>query len=303
MRGSSTMFASAAMLLTLSVTIASPASAQLGRLKKIATDAAKDAAKEKAGVKEPESSQNGGGAKIDYTITEDRANAVLASLAPYVETAKREMERKKADAAIAAAKAEHQAKVKTVSDCITKFTAGSGMPDMGWMQTPKGEALTSKMQTVGARSAAATQSGNRREQLALTDTMSVLMVQQVGMMFPKSNCGSQPYMSKALLDYEVANQERLMKSQSNVSMPSGEDGFVVPPNQRAGMTSGQFGRVREAIAIWLLQQSGDVPPTAYKFTDAEKAVLTAKAAQLKDLGPLFKTNALTWASWGDIKAW
>jgi hypothetical protein len=123
------------------------------------------------------------------------------------------------------------------------------------------------------------------------------------MMYPKSNCGVMPYMPAALLDYQVASEARLMKSGSNAEMPTGDDAFIVPPNQRAGMTSGQFGRIREAIAIWLLQQSGDVPPTAYKFTDAEKAVLTAKAAQLKDLGPLFKTNALTWASWSDIKAW
>jgi hypothetical protein len=303
MRSRMTTWSSAALLLALSVSVAAPASAQLGKLKKIAGDAVKDAAKEKAGIKDPESAQKGGGAKVDYTVTEERASAVLAVLSPYVETAKRELAEKEAEAAVAKVKADHEAKVKAVSDCVSKAAASAGMPDMGWMQTPKGAALQSKMQSVSARAAKVQQSGNQRAMLALSDTSAVLMTQQAALMFPKANCGTMPYAPKALLDFQAASMERSMQAASGASMPSGDDAIDVPASQRAGMTSGQFGRVREAIAIWVLQQSGDLPPTAYKFSDAEKAVLAAKAAQFKDWAPLFKANTLQWASWNDIKSW
>jgi len=283
----------------LSMTIAASASAQLGIIKKMATEKAKEA----AGVKDPDGAQKGGGAKIDYTITDERVTAIVASLAPYVETAKRKAAEAAAEKAIIAEREARDAKLKTLSDCLQKATAAGGMPDMGFMQTPKGEALMAKIQSTSTRLAQPGTMKNTLLYAGLMDTTAGLQMQQAAMMFPKANCGAYPYSSMALLKYQAAQLERSQNATADNNMPRGEGELVVPPNQRANMTTGQFGRIREAIAIWLLQQSGDLPPKAYKFTDAENAVLTAKSAQLKELGPLFKTNALTWASWGDIKAW
>lgn len=69
------------------------------------------------------------------------------------------------------------------------------------------------------------------------------------------------------------------------------------------MTQGQFGRIREAMAIWSLQKAGQLPASAYKFTDAEQAVLNGKATQLATLAPLFKSGSMVWQSWGDIASW
>ena len=79
--------------------------------------------------------------------------------------------------------------------------------------------------------------------------------------------------------------------------------LVVAPDARAGMTTGQWGRVRERMALWLLIKSGDVPATAEKFTEAEESVMSARATELKKFAPLFKSGSMQWVHWSDVKSW
>ncbi len=298
MRRAAAILGYCSVISALSVMTASPAAAQLGIIKKMATEKAKEA----AGVKEPDNAQKGGGAKIDYTVTDERLTAIVGALTPYVEAAKRQVAEAEQAKAVQGMKADHEAKVKAVSDCMSKVAGSGALPDMGWMQTPKGEAFQARMVALGKRVSTVSSNPGSVAALALQDTMTVMSAQQVAYMYPKSGCAPMPYMPKALLDYNAASQARMMQGGTN-GPSRGDNSMEVPADRRANMTTGQFGRVREVIAIWLLQQSGDLPPTAYKFTDAEKSVLSAKSAQIKELTPLFKSNALMWATWGDIKSW
>jgi hypothetical protein len=65
---------------------------------------------------------------------------------------------------------------------------------------------------------------------------------------------------------------------------------IVPP---AGMTRGQFGRLRERVAVYAITRGKEDP-----FTAEERAVLDARAADLAKLAPLFRDGLLEWGQWG-----
>ena len=66
--------------------------------------------------------------------------------------------------------------------------------------------------------------------------------------------------------------------------------LIVPP---AGMTRGQFGRLRERVALYALGGGQDQP-----FTAEERAALDARAAELAKMTPLFRDGLLEWSQWG-----
>jgi hypothetical protein len=280
----------AAMLAAISLA-APPASAQLGKLKKIGADAAKDA-KDAVNGKKPDGADAGGGARVDYTITEERATAVIAALQGVADAARKEQ-------ALADAKTAYDAKVKTFTTCAEKVATSGVMPDGAAMTSPKAQAMMTTMAQVNERAVRAQQANNYRSLVALQDSALVLQMLTSQMMF-KSSCTGMPYKPAILNDNEAAHMQAQM---AGTDLPSVRSDLVVAPDKRAGMTTGQFGRIREAIAIWTLQKTGQLPATAYKFTEAEQAVLNGKAAQLAPLAPFFKSGTMTWISWGDIKAW
>ena len=66
--------------------------------------------------------------------------------------------------------------------------------------------------------------------------------------------------------------------------------LIVPP---AGMTRGQFGRLRERVAVYAITGGKEDP-----FTAEERAVLDARATDLAKLAPLFRDGLLEWGQWG-----
>lgn len=279
----------AAVCAMLFAAAATPVHAQLGKLKKMASDAAKDAA---AG-KKPETPDGSSGARVDYTVTADRLAAIMSVLGPRVAEAKKESDARQA-------MADYNAKQKTVTDCYNKTSASGLTPDVMAVSTEKGQAITARSAAITQRLTTVMQTKNYRAQIALQDTAVNVQMQMAALMYPGLKCGPLPYKSAAIIDAEV----RRMESAANpASYNSNSDEIVVPADKRGGMTPGQFGRVREIIAIWLLMQSGDLPANSRKFTDEETAALNAKAAELKTYTPLFKDGAMRWATWGDIKSW
>lgn len=131
----------------------------------------------------------------------------------------------------------------------------------------------------------------KREMLMLQDSMTVLSVQgQVALVGGK--CGTPVHRTLAIVDAEMAEER------------TGDDGQLqVPAAQRAGMTTSQFGRIRERIALWALIQEGHAKPTEGRFTDAESQALQVKASELKTLAPFFRDGSLSWTNWGDLKGW
>ena len=276
-----TFVSCASLAAALSVSLATPGHAQIGRIKKIATDAAKDAAT----GKKPEDPT---AAKITYEITNDRVSAIVAGLTPVLAAAQRDADAK----AVAAA---YDAKYKAATDCFNK--AATGTPDPAGMQGDKYTTIANKLSAVGNKLTDATNAKRYREQIALQDTALVLQISMGAMLF-KHTCPAMPYKPAALIDQLAA---QMTNHQANPTGSSGE--LQVPPEARAGMTTGQLGRVRERLAVWLLIQSGDLPATAEKFTDAEQGVLSSRAGDIKKFGPLFKSGSMQWVHWTDVKSW
>lgn len=271
----------ASLIAALSMSVATPGQAQIGRIKKAATDAAKDAAT----GKKPEDPT---AAKVTYEITNDRVSAIVAGLAPVLAAAQRDADAK-------AVKDAYEAKFKAAKDCLDKIQGGT--PDMAKMQSKEYMGTMEKLQSVNDRLPKAMSAKKHRETVALQDTSIVLQLSVATMMF-KSNCPAVPYKPAALIDQLAA---QMASAESNPQGSSGE--LVVPPDARGGMTTGQWGRVRERLAVWLLIQSGDLPPTAEKFTDSEQSVLKSRSGDITKLGPLFKSGSMQWAHWTDVKSW
>ena len=276
-----TLVSCVSLAVALSVSAAMPVEAQIGRIKKIGVDAAKDAAM----GKKPEDPT---AAKVTYEITADRVSAIVTALTPVLAAAQRDADAK----AVAAA---YDAKYKAANDCLSKLTGAT--PDMSTVQSEKYMALTNKLSSVNTRLIEAMGQKKHRETIALQDTVMVLQVQMASTML-KNNCPVMPYKPAAMIDQLAA---QMASHEANPSGSSNE--LQVPPEARAGMTTGQWGRVRERLAVWLLIQSGDLPATSEKFTDAEHAVLSARSADIKKFGPLFKSGSMQWVHWTDVKSW
>ena len=272
-----TTLSCASLAAVLSVGLATPGEAQIGRIRKIATDAATG--------KKPEDPT---AARVTYEITADRLSAIVTALTPALAAAQRDADAKAATAA-------YDAKYKTASECLTK--AMTGTPDPAGMQGDKYTAIADKLSTITSKLSAAMTAKRHRESVALQDTAIVLQTSMGAMLF-KHTCPAMPYKPPVVIDQlaaQMANHE---------ANPSGTPNELqVPPEARAGMTTGQWGRVRERLAVWLLIQSGDLPATSEKFTDAEQAVLSARSADIKKFGPLFKSGSMQWVHWTDVKSW
>lgn len=263
------------------------ASAQLGRLKK----AAADAAKEKVGVKEPSASSSS-----NYVITADRLSAVMAVM----ETS---MARAERAAAARAVEADYNKKRKTFESCAEAQlqTVAGKTPPVDAIQ--KSAAITQKSAELGQRMVPAQQAKRYREYVAMTDTLSITSIRSALVMFNlDAKCGAPVYMPPALID---AAAERMNRDNGGSSSNS-SGGTAIAPEERAGMTTQQFGMVRERMALWALQQTNNAPADNNKygvFTSDEQAVLEAQGAKLKKWAPIFKDQPGTWATWGDLKSW
>jgi hypothetical protein len=74
------------------------------------------------------------------------------------------------------------------------------------------------------------------------------------------------------------------------------DALIVPP---ADMTAGQFGRLRERVALYALAGAA---ARGADFTPEERAALDARAPELARLAPLFRDGLLEWGHWGALGA-
>lgn len=267
------------------------ASAQLGRLKK----AAADAAKEKAGVKTEAPTSSSSSNSANFVITADRLSAVIAVMETGMAKAEKE-------AAARAVETDYKAKKKTYDACVeTQLQAVTGKPPaMDGIQ--KSAALSTRSADLGQKMVKAQQSGDYRGYIAMSDTVANLSVRSALVMYgADAKCGAPVYMPPALV---IASADKMAQPNGNANANSG--GVVVAPEQRAGMTTQQFGMVRERMALWVLQQTNNAPVGNNKygvFTSDEQAVLDAQGAKIKKWAPVFKDQPNTWAGWGDLKSW
>lgn len=280
-----------ALMAAVAVFAPSNASAQLGRLKKAATDAAKDA----AGVKEPAAASNNGN---NFTITAERLSAVMAAMAPVMQQAELE-------SASRATIADHNKKKKAFESCVEGLSKGlvaGATPSMEGIQ--RSGAISEKSVALMQRSLAAQQGKRYREYVAANDTMGAYAALTVLAMYNlEAKCGQPVYMTPAMLDIEAA---KIARAGSGEVGENGKEKMTVPPANRAGMTTHQFGMVRERAALWALQQTNNAPVGNNKygvFTSEEAGVLEAQGALLRKWAPFFKDQPALWATWADLSTW
>ena len=270
----------------LIVASAVPASAQLGRLKRIAEDAAKKAA---TGEK-PEPG------KESREITGERIDAVLAVLTPMIERAQREA----ASRDVAAAYERDQ---KEATQCLQAFAKAPTTPSASKAQEMSKSA--DRQAALFERSQKAMSAGQYRLALASQDSATVLQLQMTASMLNATKCKPMPFRPTALIEADAKNLEAA--SQGTASSSRDQRSFEVPPANRAGMSTQLFGLTRERIALYgLLATKAITNSEAGKqgvFSDAETAVLDARKTQLVKMAPLFKASALEYKGWGDIKNW
>lgn len=286
---------------------ATPAQAQLGKLKKMGADAIKDAAKDKATGKKdsvvaPATAAKGSSAstarKNNFTISEERLTLVLATLEPQVVAAERRM------VALNASKA-HEAKKKQSEACMQAL-GKSYNPMAAAAVYEKNEAritATQKLsEAVASRLADAISKDDRRAMAFLQD--SSLTLQMRSAVYTMGGACvvdfTPPAIIQAQLD-EVAAQQAASGSEV------GESGVLFDPGAAAksAMTRWEYGMVRERIALWALLKENPALEKGKEgvFTPEEEAVLSAHAASLKKMAPLFKSEALRWSTWSDLKSW
>lgn len=294
------LFAAAAVTAT-----ATPAHAQLGKLKKLGAEALEKATKEKTAGKTPETAKSGSAdaapstaKKANYTITTERLELVLASLEPLVTDAERM-------AAASRAEADYSAKRKAADACLERaqqmFNPMSMMTENP-QRTAKLDAISKQMDGVNKRSEAAMKRDDFRASIALRDTAMALAMSQA-IITMGANC-TYPYLPVAMIDAQAAAQQKASAARTSESSDGGEGGTFEPtPAAKEAMTPQEFGMVRERAALWALSQTNPTLASGAKFTPDEEAALGGKAAQLKKLGPLFASNSLRWSTWGDLRNW
>jgi hypothetical protein len=207
------------------------------------------------------------------------------------------------EAAAKAAQADYDKRRKTYDTCMegqVKALSNSP-PSMAAMQNAAN--IADKTNGLTQRMTTAQQNKRWAQYVATSDTLQIAALQQTLTLYGvQSKCGAPVYMPPVL----VAASADKMDRQSSGNYSEGDNQIVVPAAQRAGMTTYQFGMVRERAALWALQQTNNAPVGNNKhgvFTEEEQAVLEAQGAKLKKWAPIFKDSPSTWVSWGDIKNW
>ncbi len=292
-------FLAPTLSLALALT-AAPAEAQLGKLKKLGSDIAKEAGREAVGLppkkessKDTESSPSGGKAPVDYVLTAERTMIVLAALAPLVEEARK-------DAAVREMETSYKSRMTALEKCATD--AAKGLKTMNQAYLDNGGKITEKQSAVMMRYSNALQAGRKREAAFTMDTASVLTY-ELQMLMTGAKCGPIPYRPAALIEAELA-REAASTGEVDENGPV-KAKYEVPESARKGLTTRQFGVMRERLAIYALEltRPGGSPSSLNGFNDAERGALDARAGDLKAMAPFFRDGMLRWATWGDLKSW
>jgi len=273
---------------------ASPAHAQLGRLKK----AAEEAARKKAGLdKAQDAKKDVDQAREDATISVERIDAIVAALQPMVAAAERR-------AAAAAVEADYERDQKQATACLEAFGNAGVMPTAATAE--KYAKVNADIQTMNDRAEKAMQAGKYRTAIATGDSAMVLQMESAGVIM-NAKCKPYPHKPTAMVNLEAQNLEDASSGKVANSESSGSELLEVPSNSRGGMSTRLFGRTRERIALYGLLAARAITTNQAGaegvFTDAERAALDSRKDIIAKMTPVFRSNGLRWKSWEDLKSW
>jgi hypothetical protein len=312
----------------LSAGLVAPRSAQgqlLRGIKKAAADAAKKKVEEKVDGKPAEAPtsatpSSGPAASApaqrasrdprdtDVVITAERVDMLLAVYRPMLpEISRQQRFFAQADSA-ERSRERFNACVENVRENFGKLSQAQqnqqmialmekGAEESGRYQTLS-TAVSRRYETARAADAASVQSA------VLADSVQGLAVMSGLPMMPGSaKCGKYPFLSAAAAQSLSAR----LKNQG----PDGQPRVVFDPAPtdavKAAMTKEQYGKIRERIAFWALQQLGfyegeNVTVPFSPFSPEELAVLTAKKRELMPLGEAWASATAQWSRWKAL-AW
>jgi len=275
-----------------------PAQAQLGRLKKMAGDAAK----KKAGVEQPidKKTTETAVANESSAISSDRIDAVVAALEPLVASAEKQ-------AAANAVRTQYEADAKQSQACVEAFATSGVMPS-STMAEEYGKSAQ-QLQVLSERAEKAMAAGQFRTGLATRDSAMVSQILGTAKLL-SAKCKPYPYKPAAMITAEA----QLLLDASEGRMKSGDSGdgsnggtFEVPAASRGGMSTRMFGRTRERMALYGMLEARLITTNQAGaegvFTNDERAALDGRKAQILRMAPLFHGRTLQWQTWPDLKAW
>ncbi|HYW51361.1 MAG TPA: hypothetical protein VE861_12185 [Gemmatimonadaceae bacterium] len=209
-------------------------------------------------------------------ITPERLDAFVVAMRPLVQRAQALQAERDMETVRVRREKEYDACVERV------VRAANGVPaPMTPDNAERLGAMTEQVTAIMGRYNAAAASGNIAALNAILDSADALGAKARIVQFPGlSACGlpaPRPTRSAPL----PANQGELIAAGAG------------------GMSAGEFGRLRERVAVYLLTQgSGDT------YNDVERGALQSHSADLATLAPLFRSGVLDWAQWGSLaSAW
>jgi hypothetical protein len=280
---------------------ARPADAQLGKLVKAAKDKAADKVKEAvAGTPAETAPAKKAAIPEDRTITAERLSAVLTALEPLVARAERRT-------AFLRLRRDFTVRDSVAQACIGRAmeaVAANPMAMASRERTPAQERSEKEIASQMDRQSKVLEEPGLTERDPLrhafvADSFRVAQSRLVVVTYGLS-CDV-PYQPAELIAQEVAERQRARTDKAEAKLNVAE-------NARGGMSSTLFAAIRERAALYALLQAGDTKAaqgsgSMSTFTDAERAVLAAREADLKRLAPYFRNGTLHWATGEDLSTW
>lgn len=255
----------------LSVCTTGAAQAQLlGRMKR----AVQDRVAEPARRDEPAPSGSRASARIE--ITPARLDAFVGAMRPLVERARLVQAEREMQAAYDTRQQEYDACVERVM----RTTNGASAP-MTPERVERLGVLTEQITALMGRYNAAASSGNVAQLSAILDSADAVGARARIVQYPSlSTCGVPA-----------------ARPTKTAPMPENQGELIAAG--AGGMTAGEFGRLRERVAVYLLTHGG-----GDTYDDGERQALSARETELASLAPLFRSGVLEWAQWRTLaRAW
>ena len=294
----------ACALAALSFLLLSPrvTQAQLGKLKKLGADAIKDAAKDKLGTDKKDAATSAAGAQgaaagkakaAGMPMLDDaRITLVLASLMPQVKAAQI-----RADAAAAAG--AYLEKKKAGDACVqraAKTIDPMAVSASAEKNSARITAIQKQTEPMQRRLDQSYQSKDLRTQLFLQDSVTVLTMRSTSLAMGVS-C-TFDFAPPAMIEARVMEVQAASSGSANEFDP-GE-------SVRGALSRYEYGLLRERVALWALVQDTPTLKGLGKegvFTADEQAALATHSAEIRKLTPLFKSDAMIWKGWDDLRDW
>ena len=210
------------------------------------------------------------GSKLD--ITDERIVAFIDAMEPVV-AAGRELR----------ASRDAQKQLETYTTCSANAML-KGPQALTAAQDAESDRITAQISKL---TTALLADGGTRDTMrinATNDSIQTLSDRQQRLIFPAiAKCGARPAKrapSRITADYN-----------GTITNPA--------PKRIAGATPAQFGRMRERIALYLID-----PQRANDLTPEERGAIDGHAKQLADIGAGFRSNLYNWRTWSELwSAW